>query len=188
MNGDSDGTSSTIRVTVHDRSRRTPTECAVFVGEHEVESVGGGMWIGESNGMTTVGATCQGVPAVPQYVKAEAAERVVLQWLGHGPTLLLPKAFKTSDALYLQSDTPKGGWRVKVERSEAGTYQLPPLPVGDYRLSLGAASLLKRMNMGDPAETDVVLWTEQPDGYLGSLRVTRNMLKGPISNRRMEAQ
>ncbi len=77
---------------------------------------------------------------------------------------------------------------MKVDQSATGNFQLPPLPKGDYRLSLGDPSLLKRMNTGDPEEADVIIWTPQPDGYLGSLRVTRHLLKGSIPNRRMEGQ
>lgn len=179
---------SPIRVTVHDRNRKTPPDCTVFVGTQAVSSVGGGIWIGEANGLTTVAAVCGGIPAVPQHVPAEKAERVVLQWLGEGPTLVLPDTVEDFPFLVLQSDTPKGGWRIRLDKVGTRTFRLPPLPIGDYRLSLGDPTILSRLNAGDPSDTDAVFWTRQSTGYLGSLRMTNHRVNGIIAMRGMEAE
>ena len=175
---------SPIRVSVHDRERRTPSNCAVYVDGKPVDSVGGGIWIGEANDKTTVFAICEGQPAVPRYIKAEQADRVVLQWLGTGPTLKIPSRLKSQyGVLYLQSDTVNGGWRIKLEIDENGAFRLPPLPTGDYRLSVGDSSILSKFNSGDPAEPNVVIWSKQQGGYMGSLRLTQQRVTGSLVTR-----
>ena len=102
---------SELRVEVHDRNRRTPQECAVFVSGSKIQDVGGGVWMGAATGIVSIGAVCGGIPAVPQRVDVSASTRVVLQWLGSGPTLSFADVTGEFDELVVQSDSPDGGWR-----------------------------------------------------------------------------
>ena len=84
------------------------------------------------------------------------------------------------DELVVQSDSPDGGWRVELKPSASKLFTLPPLPIGDYRLSVGDPSILSRMNAGDPSKSNVVLWSKQSNGYLGTLRLSQQKVAGTI--------
>lgn len=171
---------SELRVEVHDRNRKTPENCMVFVDGQEIQDVGGGVWMGAATGRVSIGSVCDDIPTLPQRVDVNGSTRVVLQWLGSGPMLSFGKEGAEYTTLVLQSDSPDGGWRVQLKPTKPGVFTLPPLPIGDYRLSVGDPSILSRMNAGDPLKSDVVLWSKQANGFLGTLRMSRQMAAGSI--------
>lgn len=178
---------ATIRVSVQGSKQKTPKNCDVAVAGEKASAIGGGMWMGSSVGMTSITAICDGIPAVPRYVRAKNASRVILQWYGRGPRLALPPEAPKFESLVLQLDSMKGGWRIEIPE-QSGVFSLPPLARGDYRFFLGDADKLMKLNLGDPLESNRVVWKKQDVGYIGSLKLLGPKLDGELLQRNGEWQ
>jgi hypothetical protein len=65
-----------------------------------------------------------------------------------------------------------------------GTYRLPPLPRGEYRLGLGAPLGLSTTNPPEPEIPGTVVWTTvagtwgETGGMVGALRLEENLASG----------
>ncbi len=112
-----------------------PEGCTVRVGAERARPSGEGFWAAEAAGRTTVSATCEARPALPEVVEVLEETSVTLEWSPLGPDLDLAPWAPGVDPVHLLAE--EGGWRIALVQGDGGLFRLPPLPRDTYRLVVG---------------------------------------------------
>lgn len=178
-----------VRVEVRGEEGAAADGCRVRVGASDAAPSGDGFFVAHAAGTVTVSAVCDGRPALPRTVNVAEATEVTLEWSPVGPVLDVSAPVPLAGELTLVWE-PEGraGWMLRVAPSPDGTYALPPLPAGRYRVAIGDPGLLAAVPApaGDtePGVLRVVSVTpgdgNAPGGLVGVLRLDEDKTDGEI--------
>ncbi len=125
---------SAVRVEIRAVDGGSPKQCQVVVGDRAASPAGDGFWSAEASGTVTVSASCDGIPARPKQIEASVGS-VVLEWTNSGPTLDLEEIAPWLNTIQLVSEAGEAaGWTTEILESPDGTFSLPPLAEGRYRV------------------------------------------------------
>ncbi len=110
-----------------------PDTCAVALDGVPATKTPDG-WTGESTGIFVATATCGGIPARPVLgdIREPSAELV---WTANPPTFDPAPVFQPVGEVVLVADA---GWKLAIVARPDGTFALPPLEAGRYRLIFAA--------------------------------------------------
>src|SRR5690606_7621359 len=118
-----------------------------------------------------------GRPALPRTLGPDEAA-AALEWSETGPTLDLPGRPEADQLRIVGEPEGERGWLLTLRADEDGTFSLPPLPPGTYRVAVGAGEPLALAAL-DPGEgPDGTL--RLVDGRQGVLRVDEPLTEGRI--------
>jgi hypothetical protein len=121
-----------LRIRLALSEQQPPQACEVRHGEVAAVSDGDQSWLAMVHSDAWVQLSCDGRPAIPQWVEAGAGSSVV-PWTGQGPELDLQGQLPGVHGVHLVSHTSPP-WTLPLEVDDAGVMQLPPLPAGRYHL------------------------------------------------------
>lgn len=141
-------------------------------------------------------ATCDGRAGTPVMVEPQPGGRqdkeakVDLPWSATGPNLAVYPPLAEPRTLQLIHRDEQGAvqWEMTIEPvdGQPGTYQLPPLPRGTYRLGFGAPKLLATMNPPEP-EVPGEIWLfrsggawGRDGGLVGAMRLEEDKAEGVV--------
>jgi len=173
-----------LRVEIRPVDGVAPDACKVRVGDRIARSAGDGFWSAEAAGLVTVSASCDGIPARPREVHVDVGS-VALEWTKSGPTLDLEDIAPWLAEVQLVSEVGEGsGWSTKIRESADGTFSLPPLAEGQYRV----------MGSGQPDATLLAIQPPEPSApgilaahvdsgmelLVGRIIVTGDIVEGAI--------
>ena len=123
-----------VRVQIRAVDAAPPESCEIAIGDRVARPAGDGFWSAEVSGVVTVSGTCDGWPARPRQVGAEVGS-VTLEWTGAGLVLDLEEIAPWLTSLQLVAEQGESaGWMAQLTESADGTFALPPLSVGRYRV------------------------------------------------------
>ncbi|TVQ90521.1 MAG: hypothetical protein EA397_11850 [Deltaproteobacteria bacterium] len=139
-------------------------------------------------------AVCDGragtpVPAAPMERIGSTSEATIeLPASLDGVDLVLDPPLDKPRTLTLVHQRESGSiaWEIRVDPVDGGTYKLPPLPRGDYRLGWGSKDVFSQVNPPDPEIPGTVVivarsgpWGQR-GGYVGALRLEEDTPKGTL--------
>ena len=173
-----------IRVEVRAAEGVNYVACEVQVAGAPATPAGEGLWVGKGAGDVAVGARCDGRPAWPQRVPLDEGS-VTLDWAPVGPSVdlasVVPEAhrivfFPTADPM-LAIDEIAGF---------DGSFALPPLVAGSYRLWTGESA--DRLPPVHAMGSEGVLVVKPHSGrWVGTLILRQDVVNGRIPVRRIHA-
>lgn len=146
------------------------------------------------SGPTWAWSVCRGRVGPPVAVEPLArgvrrtVDELMLPQASEGVDLSLDPPLDDPAGLRLVRRNPDGtvDWELRVEPVD-GTYRLPPLPRGEYRLGWGAAQVFASVNPPDPEIPGTVVivarsgpWGER-GGYVGALRLEEDTPRGTLA-------
>jgi hypothetical protein len=163
-----------------------PSTCVVTAGDATATPSGTGSWSVDVAGVVTASAVCDGRPAVPQALHAGPDASATLVWSATGPSFD-PPAMATAGDLWLVLDGPDG-WMIRIPRGSDGSYPLPPLAAGTYRIAIGdagaLATVLAPAHLDEAGVVQVLAVTPgdgaTPGGLVGALRLDRDVTEGSL--------
>jgi len=156
-----------------------PSACTVQVGDRMGSPLGGGVYVAEVSGVVTASAICEGRPALPRTLDTSLLETVSLSWSSQGPYLDLAPIAPTADRMWLVSETEVPTWMIEIPPSADGTYALPILPPGVYRLGAVDAGAMALASVPTSLEAGVVRYRTE-GGVVGFLKVDTDLSEGVI--------
>jgi len=171
-----------VRVELRPVSDELPEGCEVQVGGAPAEGHGLGMWTAAATGPVTVRAWCGDRPARPATVDADAPDPfVTLEWSPTGPALDPVEGFEGELTLVAESGEASG-WSLPLRPSDDGSYLLPPLSVGTYRVLMVAegedAALLAQPPAASPGT--LVLAPTAGASFVGRLVLEQDLEGGTV--------
>ena len=131
-----------LRVEIRADEGPLPASCVVRVGDRLASPMEGGFFTAEASGRVQVGGACDSRPLFPRFADAEAGS-VALDWSPVGP--LLDLAGLPTPAGPLRLIREADGVTLVVEPEPDGSFRLPPLPEGRYRVGIGDTAALATM-------------------------------------------
>ena len=171
-----------VTVEVRAVSGDLPEGCEVTVGGTLAERQGLGLFTATATGSVTARAVCDGRPARPAVVRADAPDpSVTLEWSPTGPVLDPVQGFAGTLTLVAE-EGESSGWTLPVAPADDGGYWLPPLSAGRYRVLMVAegedAALLA--TPPPPAPGALVLAPTAGASYVGRLVLAQDLETGTI--------
>lgn len=168
-----------VRITVEGAA---PDTCEVALDGAPATKTPDG-WTGESTGIFTATATCGGIPARPVLgtIQAPSAELV---WSATPPTLDPGAVFSPVGEVLVVADA---GWKLPIRAKADGTFALPPLDAGRYRLIFAPPDARDAMFgvQPPPAVPGTLVVAEPAEGlFVGVLELTAPLTSGEIPVRR----
>lgn len=173
-----------LRVELRSEAGPLPDRCVVHVGDRVAQRAGPGFWTAEASGRVTVGAVCEGRPAAPVGVEA-GAESVALLWSPTGPALQLQALAPGARGVELLAEAAEGGWwRERFAPAQDGSFPLPALAPGTYRVLVHGEDPVDLASAGEPpAGREGALELVPVDGtdaWLGRLVLARDLVDGDL--------
>lgn len=153
-----------------------PQSCSVDVGGRVALSEGEGLFSGAAYGRTVITANCDGRPAFPKVLDRATDSTVVVEWSPDGPSVDLG-ALPVLEGLRLVLDGPQG-WSLPLASGPAGVVELPPLPMGRYRLV--TAGIVPLESPPEGLEPGVLRGKLSEAGFVGYLRLDEDLPSGKI--------
>lgn len=151
----------------------TPAEpCVVRVDGTESRVEGDSVQVEGVPG-AQVGAVCDGRPAWPARIPVDGD--LVLRWTADGPSIQPPPGFAGRSLRLVLADGP-----LSVRATGSGSFLLPPLPAGTYRVELG--SIPEGAQAPDPVD-GVVVAASVGEGLVGTLHLSAPLDEGVVSVR-----
>jgi hypothetical protein len=171
--------------------------CSLSLIDGEVVDEGGRIGLQPSKD-TWAWANCKGRAGTPVRVAprptgvSDAQATVAIPWFPQGADLALTPSLPAPATLNLVrmeagiGALDAGAWRISVEPGADGTYRMPPLPRGEYRLGFGSPALLSSVNPPTPEVPGTVVFQWVPGtwgvdgGMVGALQLEENLPAGPL--------
>ena len=173
-----------VRVEVRAIDGAAPESCQVAVGDRVAGPAGEGFWSAEVHGAVTANATCDGWPARPKWVGKDVGS-IDLEWTRGGPVLDLEEVAPWLSSVQLVAEQGESsGWVATLLESPDGTFRLPPLSAGRYRL-MGASSTepdVLALQPPVPPTTGVLAVSvdAESETLVGRLDVSGDWVMGPV--------
>lgn len=152
-----------LSVRLRGGDRPMPSECNVYVNDEPARRTANGVYEAQVWGHVAAWAVCDGILGTPSAWIVNKPAEVTLTWHRDTPTLDLSAHWPdVQEVLFAQRSGRGHGWVVSLPRREDGTWQLPRLVTGTYKIGLDAPRAVVRWKPSRPDMPTGRVFVEEP--------------------------